>query len=243
MAFNKIVPLPKPGKTAGTAMVRIVVNETRKGSGKLRTSLIIADTFIPKSRAGKDTYVVVYEGSDEDFGKLRVEYAKAGDEGAIKLSKLPRGGYRTQSVMAYAARPTVPVKAQDCRIESQDDDGFTISLPVEYWQAHTAEVRQLQHQAATVKAANNANKTETAILYNMAGTPIPDNMPYCKPIAYCKKKGVGLYKMNGDFWGWREAGGEGERITTDDLVLRINKMRHKEGVRSTERAYLIDESR
>lgn len=240
MAFNKIIPPAKPEKVkGGTAMVRIAVSVTKKGVSKAVLSL--ADSQLTALGWDKKeiTHVVVYEGTDDDYGNLRIEVAKDNDEGAVKLAKMKYGGARFYP-HKFAVQPNKKIGVLPCAIQATDDTGIVVALPLLDWTNAGVIAKQEARQVAVRQEAQQRQVADVGKLTNILGKDIVGDV-FCKPIEYLAKKGIQCAKLNGDWWQYRPDGAEAERISTDDLILRINKFRNKVGLKPVAKYQIVQE--
>ncbi len=248
MGFSRIVPPAKPERVkVGTAMVRIAVSVNKKGNAK--AVLSVADSQLTELGWDNEsvTHVVIYEGTGDDYGKLRIEVAKDGEAGAVKVGKMKFGGARIYPP-AFGCQPTKKIGALPCPVVSMDDkngslvsNGLVIELPLLDWSsagviAKREEKRQQAQQAAQVRQEETEGK-----LINVVGQEISGDV-FCKPIEYLAKKGVQCAKMAGDWWQFRPMGGEAERVNTDELLVRINNFRKKNQLKPIGKHQLVQEA-
>ena len=268
MAFELLAQRPKT-IVKGTSMVRVSITETRKGSGKLRTTIVFADTFITSLPDYKNIkFAVMYEGTGEDLGKLLVVFSNNSVEGSVKLAKFPAGGARVQTQTDFAVKPQFPIGMLDCKIVSRADYDVVIELPVTTWKdAETAKAAKQASREEEVKLmpllaeapkpapqvssprvptpatkgkAKVADTSKDALPVNIDGQLITSES-YCRPREYLSRKGVTLSKLANNFWQYALDGQPAERITTEELLLRINSYRKRNGLPPITRQGLAQE--
>lgn len=250
MSFNKLIPARKI--TKGKAMVRI--GAALKKTGAVSTMITIADTQLDSLGWNKPpiTHVCLFEGVDNDRGKLCIEPAPKDDEGAITLARFKYGGARITTAMNFADKPLKSMGMLPCTIESAEKGVLIINMPVEQWNAAGVynppeKPNNLTKRPVEATKPNSAPPVSNPKIIepqspmNILGQPITGDI-YCRPTEYLAKKGIQLSKIGGDFWQYRETMGESERIDSNELLNRINKIRAKSGLPRIGKHQIVQEA-
>lgn len=215
MGWETYTPPVAVRKTTGKPMVSVATKKRKDES--VTATFVLAETFLPKFGANIDKQLSIDIGTEEDAGKMRFRFV---EQGTVKaFGKIARGGVRL-TIIAPPGFPRTDTPMYGCSTLNQEEDSFTIKLPVTEWAAFGLALAKAKAPAPSSAAPKNTTAPKTS------DAPITAFAPKLDPVAYLTKKGHRLARLAGGRWQLDE-----ELVFTDAIVAKVNSYRTRESLK------------
>lgn len=215
MGWETYTPPVTARSSTGKPMV--AVSTKKRKDATVTATFVLAETFLPKFGANIEKQLAIDVGTEEDTGKLRFRFVEKGDVKAF--GKIARGGVRL-TITAPPGFPRTDTPLYGCSTLNQEEDSFTIKLPVTEWAAFDAALTKAKAPGSAVTKVTTAEPSKSAV---DAITPFTAKLD---PVAYLIKKGHKVARLAGGRWQLDE-----ELVFTDAIVAKVNSYRTREGLK------------